>query len=78
MNSLTRLVGALIYRERMRWHYYAVKSDFWLVVHHVPHQLRHTLLRPAFWLGLTLGFPLEHLLWEKCWPFDLITRWLGL
>jgi hypothetical protein len=44
----------------------------------IPHGIRHTLLRPAFWLGLTLGFPLEHLLWEKAPVFSAITRWLGL
>ena len=48
------------------------------VFEHVSHGVRHTILRPAFWLGLTLGFPLEHLLWEKLWPFDILTRWLGL
>jgi hypothetical protein len=31
-----------------------------------------------FWLGMTLGFPLEHFLWEKVWPFYLVTQWLGL
>jgi len=56
----------------------ALTADMWLIVHRVPHQIRHTLLRPAFWIGLTLGFPLEHLLWEKLWPFDMVTKWLGL
>lgn len=32
----------------------------------------------GFWVGLTLGFPLEHLLWEKLWPFKLLTHWMGL
>lgn len=44
----------------------------------LPHSIRHTLLRPAFWIGMTIGFPLEHLIWEKVWPFHLLTRWLGL
>lgn len=44
----------------------------------IPHGIRHTILRPAFWLGMTIGFPLEHLIWEKLWPFEVITRWLGL
>lgn len=44
----------------------------------LPHSIRHTVLRPAFWLGLTLGFPLEHLLWEKAPVFSTITRLLGL
>lgn len=32
----------------------------------------------SFWLGLTAGFPLEHLLWEKAPLFSDITKWLGL
>lgn len=44
----------------------------------IPHGVRHTLLRWQFWAGLTLGFPLEHFLWEKLWPFTLVTKWLGL
>jgi hypothetical protein len=44
----------------------------------IPHGIRHTILRPAFWLGVTISFPLEHFIWEKLWPFSAITRWLGL
>lgn len=40
--------------------------------------LRGYLLRPSFWLGVSLSFPIEHLIWEKLWPFDLLTRLLGL
>jgi hypothetical protein len=36
------------------------------------------LLAPSFWIGMTLGFPLEHFIWEKVWPFKEITHWLGL
>lgn len=57
-------------------HLYEVRAEKWF--HRLPHGLRHTILRPSFWLGITLSFPLEHLLWEKAWPFNLITRWLGL
>lgn len=32
----------------------------------------------GFWVGLTLGFPLEHLLWEKVPGFSNITQWMGL
>jgi hypothetical protein len=45
---------------------------------HIPHGIRHTILRPSFWLGLTMGFPLEHMLWEHIWPFYLFTEWAGL
>lgn len=83
MNSLTRLVGALIYRERMRWHYYSVSLDTWLAVKaRVSHGMRHTIFRWQFWLGMTMGFPLEHWLWEKVlvhvFPFSLIMQALGL
>ena len=42
------------------------------------HQSRALLTNWQFWLGLTLGFPLEHLIYERLWPFYLITHWLGL
>ena len=41
-------------------------------------QLRASVFNLSFWLGLTLGFPLEHFLWEYVWPFKLITKWFGL
>ena len=41
-------------------------------------QCRSILLNWQFWLGLSCGFPLEHLLWEKVWPFDALTKFLGL
>ena len=42
------------------------------------HSCRANFLNWGFWAGLTMGFPLEHVLWEKVWPFKLITEWLGL
>ena len=42
------------------------------------HQCRSALTSVGFWVGLTLGFPLEHLLYEKVPPFTYITHWLGL
>jgi hypothetical protein len=32
----------------------------------------------GFWIGLTIGFPLELFLWEKVWPFARLTSVLGL
>lgn len=32
----------------------------------------------AFVVGTMISFPLEHYLYEKVWPFTLITTWLGL
>jgi hypothetical protein len=42
------------------------------------HSCRNNLLSASFWLGITLSFPLEHLLWEKLWPLSVLTKWLGL
>jgi len=42
------------------------------------HHCRNVLLSFGFWVGLTIGFPFEHLLWEKAPGFSEITRWLGL
>jgi hypothetical protein len=54
----------------------AEKRDrFWARAHH---QLRTSVFSLSFWLGLTLGFPVEHFLWEHVWPFKLISKWLGL
>ena len=41
-------------------------------------QLKTSVFSLSFWLGLTLGFPFEHFLWEHVWPFKLLTRFLGL
>ena len=44
----------------------------------LPHKCKGIVTNWRFWLGLTMGFPLEHLLWEKVWPFMLLSRALGL
>ena len=53
-----------------------VELSYWWT--RIPHGIKHTMLRWQFWAGMTLGFPLEHWLWEHVWPFVLLTRWLGL
>ena len=40
------------------------------------HQCKIVFFNWQFWAGLTMGFPLEHLLWEKVWPFNMITEFL--
>lgn len=42
------------------------------------HNCRSLLTNWQFWLGVTLTFPIEHALWEKVWPFKLLTDWIGL
>jgi len=42
------------------------------------HESKALLLSWQFWVGITCSFPLEHVLWEKVWPFYLISQWIGL
>lgn len=42
------------------------------------HTCRNLLTNWQFWVGITLTFPLEHALWEKVWPFKLLTKAWGL
>lgn len=39
---------------------------------------KDTLGSTAFWIGMTLGYPLEHYLWEHLWPFMLLTKWMSV
>lgn len=41
------------------------------------HKCRNNWL-VGFCVGTTLSFPFEHWLYEKVWPFNLLTQWLGL
>lgn len=42
------------------------------------HKCRTVLTDYAFWLGITISYPLEHLLWEKVPGFHHIAEWLGM
>jgi hypothetical protein len=42
------------------------------------HKSKNTLCSPAFWIGITVSYPFEHLLWEKVWPFKILNHWMGL
>lgn len=55
-----------------------VHTDSRGYVHWCYHHCRNILTAWQFWLGMTLSFPFEHLLWEKMWPFYLLSHWLGL
>ena len=46
------------------------------VLHTCYHQCRRLVTDSAFWIGLTISFPFEHVLWEKVWPFYLLTEWM--
>lgn len=40
--------------------------------------LKDTLGSVAFWIGLTVSYPFEHLLWERVPGFLHIAHWLGM
>lgn len=48
------------------------------ILHTCYHKCRSALLDWGFWVGLTVGFPIEHFLYEKVWPFNLLKDWMGL
>ena len=42
------------------------------------HHCRGVFTSVGFWIGMTVGYPLEHALWEHVYPFTLIMGLLGL
>ena len=56
-------------------HFHQDVKGVWHVCYH---HCRNLFFDVAFWIGLTVGFPLEHFLWEKIPPFSWLTKWLGL
>lgn len=42
------------------------------------HKCRSILAEPAFWIGVTVTFPIEHFLWTKVPGFKHISEWMGL
>lgn len=38
------------------------------------HGTKSLLRTYQFWIGLTIGYPIEHMLWEHVWPFKLLTE----
>lgn len=42
------------------------------------HKCKSVLAEPAFWIGVTVTFPIEHFLWTKVPGFSHISHWLGL
>jgi hypothetical protein len=56
-------------------HYHRTKDGLFVKCYHGG---RNLITDYKFWVGMTMGFPAEHLLWEKVWPFKLLTVWMGL
>lgn len=42
------------------------------------HQCKNVLASGAFWVGVTVSFPIEHFLWTKVPGFSHIAEFLGL
>lgn len=55
-------------------HYHRTASGVMLACYHKC----RLMFTWQFWCGLTLGYPIEHLLWEKVWPFYEVAKWLKL
>ena len=61
--------------DKIKFHYHESEYGTFVKCYHKSKAL---LMSSSFWIGLTAGFPLEHYLWEKVWPFTVLTQWLGL
>lgn len=42
------------------------------------HGTKSLLADYRFWIGMTIGFPIEHFIWTKVWPFHHFAETLGL
>jgi hypothetical protein len=62
-------------KERVRAHTHKDKKG---MVHICYHECKGLITDWRFWAGLTLGYPLEHFLWEHVPPFSYLTEWLHL
>jgi len=52
------------------WHYHITSTGKVVECYHV---CKSTLLSFGFWIGMTLGYPLEHWLWEHTFLNKLLT-----
>ena len=80
--SLNRLMGGVLDSASRRTtvpHFHQDDRGF---VHKCFHRCTTSIRQPGFWVATVVstlvGFPFEHYLYDKVWPFVLITRWLGL
>lgn len=42
------------------------------------HACRTALNDSKFWIGLTIGWPIEHFLYSHVWPFNLVAGLIGV
>lgn len=64
-------------QDAWRWRYIGARTGR-AMLDRCWKECRAALKSWKFWLGITMSFPAEHFLWEKIWPFYLVTHWIGL
>lgn len=74
-DALRQTVDELEALPEVKPHYHRTKDGLIVKCYHSGKDL---LTDYKFWLGMTIGFPFEHFLYEKVWPFKLVTEWMGL
>jgi hypothetical protein len=42
------------------------------------HKTKNLIMDYTFWIATIIAFPLEHFIWEKVYPFNLLTKLMGL
>lgn len=42
------------------------------------HKCKNLLTDAAFWIGITISYPLEHMLWERIPGFSHLAHWMGM
>lgn len=61
-------------------HYHKDAEGFLVQCYHVCQKqalgIWQVLRSPAFWIGITVTYPFEHALYEKVWPFLIVSQWL--
>ena len=62
-------------------HYHKDENGFLVQCYHVCHKglqgVKETLLSPAFWICMTVGYPFEHGLYNHVWPFSILGKLMG-
>lgn len=65
--------------EPTRPHYHKDEQGILVQCYHSCRRgLKDTLGSVPFWVGMTVGYPFEHMLWERVPGFMQIAHWLGM
>lgn len=64
--------------KHARPHFHTDENGFLVRCYHVCQQqfvsVWQVLKSPAFWIGITVTYPIEHGLYENIWPFTFINE----